>query len=106
MSILSWFKDRIIAFGAIILAVLTVLGMVYNKGRREEKAEVEKKSTELSEKAHGTASEVEQHIAKLPAPPKTPASLGNGGATRVGDAPANTATGELRDDWTRDKDSM
>lgn len=102
MIIWQWLRDRAIAFGAILLAVLTVLGAVYNKGRREEEAKIEKKSQELSEKAHDTASTVEQHVNSLPPPPETPKSVSDGGATRVGDASPSTAAGELRDDWTRD----
>jgi len=101
MSIIQWLRDRIIAIGAILLAILTVLGGVCGKGKRDEEVKTEKKSQELSEKAHDAASEVEQHIAKLPAPPGVP-TVGNEPATRIGDAPASTAAGELRDDWTRD----
>lgn len=100
--IIQWIRDRLIAFGAILLAVLTVLGAVYNKGRKEEEAKIEKKSQEQSQKAHETAHSVEQHIDQLPPPLETPKSVSDGGATRVGDAPATTAAGELRDDWTRD----
>lgn len=102
MSIVQWIKDRLIAIGAVLLAILTVLGAVYGKGRRDEEVKTEKKSQELSEKAHDAASDVEQHIAKLPAPPAGIPSVGNEHATRIGDAPASTAAGELRDDWTRD----
>jgi len=105
MSIIQWFRDRIIAIGAVLLAILTVLGAVYGKGRRDEEVKTEKKSQELSEKAHDAASTVEEHVSKLPPPPAAPgvkATVGNEPATRVSDAPANTAAGELRDDWTRD----
>ena len=102
MIIWTWLRDRVFAFGAILLAVLTVLGVVYNKGRREEEQKIEKKSQEQSQKAHETVHTVEQHIDRLPPPPATPQSVSDGGATRIGDAGPSTAAGELRDDWTRD----
>lgn len=100
--IIQWIRDKLLAIGAILLAVLTVLGAVYNKGRREEEAKMQKESQKQSEKAHDTAKDVEQHIDSLPSPPETPKSLSNGGATRIGDAPPTSAAGKLRDDWSRD----
>lgn len=113
MGIIAWIRDRLFLLGAAILAILAAFGLVYNRGRNDEKAKVETESRKLSEKAHTDAAEIARQVDDLPAPPPGPAEhvdpaavktgVADKPATRISDAPSTSAAGKLRDDgWTRD----
>lgn len=88
----TWFTSKIALIGAGVLAVLGVLAVAFGKGKADQKQKQQVQDAKDLQNAVEIRNNAQQTNAQLPDP----------GTVKVGDAPANSAAGKLRDQWSRD----